>query len=166
MRIIVVSDTHGNRPPLLRLLDQIGEEGPFDLVIHLGDGYDDALLIGSMLDLPLIGVRGNCDLVSTFPEERIETIGGVRFLICHGNRYGVKTGMGLLERRGAEVGARVILYGHNHKASIRETDGILFVNPGAFVRLVGAPSLAILSLEGGEIDARLVTLSQQPQPQL
>lgn len=166
MRLLVVSDTHGNLPLLLRLLHHLEGEGPFHRVIHLGDGYDDALLIGSMLDLPIIGVRGNCDRSSPFPEERIEMICGIRFLICHGDRYGVKSGLSALERRGVETGAKVVLYGHNHTASIHESDGILFVNPGAFVRLNSPPSLAILTLDGEGVDATLIHLPQQPQPQL
>lgn len=166
MRMIVVSDTHGNRSRLVELLDLIGGEGPFDLAIHLGDGYEDALMMEAILPIPLLGVRGNCDMVSTFPEERLEVMGGKRILLCHGHRYGVKGGLSTLERRGGEIGADLILYGHDHIPRIRETEGMLLVNPGAFVRSAHPPSLAIVTIGEGGISASHRILPQQPQPQL
>lgn len=116
MELLIVSDSHG-RASALRQMLQRQLKRP-EAVLFLGDGLRDI----EALDLPperLVAVRGNCDLLlsSAFdvPEERLLCFGEYRFLICHGHRYGVKSGVGALLSRAVQCGADAVLYGHTHQ---------------------------------------------------
>ena len=67
MRILVVSDTHGNDAGLRRaLLAQPKAE----VVIHLGDGEDELQRAKrSFPEKMFLAVRGNCDMASSLPPE-------------------------------------------------------------------------------------------------
>jgi len=54
MLVVVMSDTHGELDNLKSILPRIREINP-DLVVHLGDNYEDAELLR---DFPLLSSRG------------------------------------------------------------------------------------------------------------
>ena len=125
MRILVFSDTHRRSGGMIRILSG----GLPDLVVHLGDLTDDLDDVRAVFpSLRILSVPGNCDFV---PNEVLETvIGGVRFFLCHGHQYGVKSGLGRLKAEAKRRGVRVTLYGHTHAAHLEESDGIVYLNPG------------------------------------
>ncbi|MBT0652761.1 metallophosphoesterase [Geobacter luticola] len=153
MRIIVVSDTHGNYPLAVRAIDRAGLA---DHVIHLGDVVDDAVLMEHALGSPVIKVAGNCDLTSTAPKELCMSFARRNILITHGHRHNVKSGLSQLQLEARSAQSHVVLYGHTHVASIDERDGILFVNPGCFAEACSAKSFAILTITGNDIAAEIV----------
>ena len=60
-----------------------------DYVIHLGDIATDAAALSKKFPLlPLISVNGNCDFTDYSRETRIVELGGIRFFLTHGHRYG------------------------------------------------------------------------------
>ena len=69
MKIIVISDTHGNAKDLENI---ILKHKDADLFLHLGDGAKEFLQIKSIYpDLPMEIVRGNCDFEHDFlPDEK------------------------------------------------------------------------------------------------
>lgn len=152
MKILVISDTHENWPLTLRVLDM---SSPVDAVIHLGDGGTDADQLTDFLDVPLIRVAGNCDIDSDAPREYVWEFGGKRFLLLHGDRYGVKSGLARLEQHAAEVGVDAVLYGHTHVAAVTTLSGVLFVNPGTLIKSSVSKSFAILDVGPTGISARL-----------
>jgi putative phosphoesterase len=152
MRILVISDTHGNYPLALRACE-LAE--PVDTVIHLGDGGDDAGLIHHALGINLIRVAGNCDHGSTGPREMLWECEGKRLLLAHGDRYGVKNGLGRLEQRGIEARADIVLFGHTHCATIITLSGILFVNPGTLMRSERQTTYAVLEISSAGVTANL-----------
>jgi putative phosphoesterase len=152
MRILVISDTHGNYPRALRAWD-LAE--PFDAVIHLGDGGDDADLLSRIIGFAVIRVAGNCDHGSTEPRELLLDFEGKRLLLAHGDRYGVKSGLARLEQRGIELGVDCVLFGHTHHATIVTLSGILFVNPGTLMRSSRQATVAILDITPAGITANL-----------
>lgn len=158
MKVIVISDTHGNFPLALRACEQVES---IDAVIHLGDGADgsDAALLEQFLDVDVIRIAGNCDPDSAAPRELIWEYGGKRLLLSHGDRYGVKSGMGKLEQRGLETGADAVLFGHTHCALITTLSGILFVNPGTLIKSGTPTTFAILEISSSGIDACLREIS-------
>jgi len=153
MRILVISDTHGNYPLALRAAD-LAE--PFDAVIHLGDGAEDAALLAQVLEIQVLQVAGNCDLNSDAPRELLWECEGKRILLAHGDLYGVKRWMGGLEKRGLEEDADAVLFGHTHQAIITTRSGILFVNPGTLMRSSLHKSCAVMEIGPSGITARLI----------
>lgn len=143
MKLLVTSDSHGNYPLLFRASDAAS---PLHVVIHLGDGSDDAALLGQATGLEVIRVAGNCDHHSSLPRELIWECAGHRFLLTHGDAYGVKSGLFQLENRALQAGVNVVLYGHSHLAAITAQSGILFINPGTLMKRGGHTTYATLEV--------------------
>jgi putative phosphoesterase len=152
MRILVISDTHDNFSLALKACQRAE---PFDLLIHLGDGADDASLLDDALDVQVIHVAGNCDFGSASPRELLWESEGKKLLMMHGDAYGVKSGLGLLEKRAGEAGVDAVLFGHTHRARITSLSGILAVNPGTLIGSAQQKSFAILEVTPTGISALL-----------
>ena len=156
MRVLVISDTHGNFPLAFKAC---GIPESFTTLIHLGDGGEDAALLASVLDQDVIHLAGNCDLGSASPREQLWECEGKKLLLVHGDAYGVKNGLGRLERRASEVGADAVLFGHTHRATVTTLSGVLAVNPGTLMRGAQHTSFAILEISSAGISARLHDIS-------
>ncbi|MDD3693176.1 MAG: metallophosphoesterase [Oscillospiraceae bacterium] len=131
MRILVVSDTHGNENSLRRALY---EQPGTALVIHLGDGAREAgLIAGEIPQINLKQVCGNCDwgYSRLLPEIGLEMVQGRRIFYTHGHRYGVKLGLGRLVSAALERNADIVLFGHTHTPLIDNINGLHIVNPGS-----------------------------------
>ena len=88
MRYLVISDTHGHKNYLSRI---IRKEEEIRNIIFLGDGLDDVLSFGQQNpDYEIIAVTGNCDSSKEVPAKEIISIKGYKILICHGDGYYVK----------------------------------------------------------------------------
>lgn len=150
-QLLVLSDTHGNVPFGLLAAERFGH---VDAIVHLGDHYDDAIILEDILDRQIIKVPGNCDYERTAPREITFTFGGLTFFICHGDRYAVKRGYESLKRRATDAQADVVLVGHTHLPLIESDNGILLVNPGALTRKDPA-SVAVVSVSAGVATSEL-----------
>lgn len=129
MRIVVVSDSHGDVYSLRRLLRS---EPKADLVIHLGDGAAD--LEGLKQDFPekmFLQVKGNGDLSSELPVDGEYIIKGRRIFYTHGHKYRVKMGMDDLLAAAEQREADILLYGHTHVVENSYADGMYVMNPGS-----------------------------------
>ena len=154
MRLLVISDSHGNYPHALKA-HQLA--GPVDHIIHLGDGAEDARLMAQVLEVPVLQVAGNCDPDPRLPQELTLDFGRCRILLIHGNRQMVKSGLRQLVGKGIEVGATVVLYGHTHRSAVQTESGMLLVNPGTLRE--GFPgSYAILTVGETEVHAEIFPL--------
>lgn len=143
MRILVVSDTHGNDTGILQAHRTVQ---PVDLVVHCGDGESDACLLEAVEAVPVLRVAGNCDVGSRAPRELLGEWKGKKILICHGDRYGVKTGLASLVARGQTLGAHAVLFGHTHHALSEEYQGLLLLNPGTLFIRAPFRSCALLEI--------------------
>lgn len=123
--ILIISDTHGDRAGVERLLGAYADKN--DAVIFLGDGIRDFFRDGKCIcPVPFYCVCGNCDtfgfsstplVIDGYGEIRAEEIinlGGRRILMTHGHKYDVKYGLDRLTRYAASVDADIALYGHTH----------------------------------------------------
>lgn len=156
MKIIVMSDTHGNYPLALRACEMAG---PVDAIIHLGDGAEDVQLLKQVLPEPVISIAGNCDTGSNAPRELLWESGNKHVLLVHGDRYGVKNSLARLEQRGLQLKADAVLFGHSHHALIENLSGMLFINPGTLMKSDTPTSFAILEIASDAIKAQLMTIA-------
>ena len=140
MRALIFSDSHGDEENLRWMAELMSRRGPVNAYVHCGDGAKDFERVENYLltlspQARIYGVRGNCDyFVHDVPDQRVMRLGTVNVLITHGHLYGVKTTLSLLPRPAKELGCSVVLFGHTHRPTLEERDGILLMNPGTAQR--------------------------------
>ena len=152
MRIGVFSDTHGDISAARRFL---GSLAPIDCLFHLGDCTPDGEKLAKLFSCPVYAVRGNCDLPTEEPLERVVDLGGKRFWLLHGHQYYIFSS---LLYRGEELRADMVLYGHTHVPDLRADGPRLLLNPGSLSRPRGGSveSCALLLLDGNDLSVRFV----------
>ncbi len=128
MNIAIVSDTHGNLDDVKKFLDKVRA---FDYVIHLGDYASDGLYLKKYFNGRFIGVRGNCDFNTYFPDEVVTNIGEKRFFITHGHRYNVKMNLLNLKFKAISENADITLFGHTHQIFKEKVNHMIYINPGS-----------------------------------
>ena len=87
MRILVISDSHGQLGNLNEILK---EAGKVDRVIHLGDAVGQDEEIREMCGCPVTIVRGNCDFYSKNELVEIVEEENVKIFATHGHRFNVE----------------------------------------------------------------------------
>lgn len=129
MRILVVSDTHGNMDALKRV---VMSQSSAEVVVHCGDGAAEAQELKSMFpEKMIISVKGNCDFCCEAPQKECITIEGKKLFITHGHLYGVKGGLYTLSCAAREEDADIVLFGHTHIPTEIYDDGLYMLNPGS-----------------------------------
>ena len=151
MKILVLSDSHSS----LRFMRSCMEKVRPDVMIHLGDYYDDGKTIADEFPaVTVYQVPGNCDQYRCpvrCQEVFLQTIGSVKFYLTHGHRHRVKSGLWSLLRDAREGGVDVVLYGHTHAADChREEDGLWVLNPGSCGYYGG--KAGIIEIKNGSIE--------------
>lgn len=156
MKVCVISDSHNG---MSALRAAVKAAGGVDCYIHLGDVVGDARALGEMTGLPVYAVRGNCDWSLEYETEDVITLDGVRLFITHGHKYNVNGGTYALAACAQELACAAALYGHTHVSSIEADGALLIVNPGSPTtpRLGRKRSVALLTIEGGEVYPKIVT---------
>ena len=150
MTLGVISDTHGLlRPNVPALLAGV------DLIVHAGDVGSLAVLDALREIAPVFAVRGNVDTepwCTALPETEVVRAGEIELYVLHD--------IAQLKLNPKRAGYRAVIYGHSHRASIEERDGVLYLNPGAAGprRFNLSPSLAKVEVRGQELDVSLLTL--------
>jgi len=129
MRILVVSDVHGNSRALRQAIEAQPTAGT---VIFLGDGLRQAEDAADRYpDRTFYLVPGNCDFGADLPAVRQETLGGKRFFFTHGHKYDVKYGLYRFELAARQAEAEVALFGHTHQPYEEYAEGLYLLNPGS-----------------------------------
>jgi putative phosphoesterase len=146
----VISDTHGLlRPEALSALAGVQH------LIHAGDVGAPEVLERLGVLAPVTAVRGNNDYggwAAELPEATTFELAGLRLHLLHN-----------LAELGVEPAAhsiRVVIAGHSHRPVLRESGGVLYLNPGsAGPRRFRLPvSVAQLEIRGETVEARLIEL--------
>jgi putative phosphoesterase len=124
-------------------------------IVHAGDIGRPEVLQALRALAPVTAVRGNNDRApwaESIPHTAVVEAGAARILVIHD--------LAELDVDPAAEGHAAVIAGHSHKPLIREEEGVLYVNPGsAGPRRFKLPvSVALLSVRGGEVSARLVDL--------
>lgn len=130
MRILIVSDTHGD---IDFFNEVITKEGRFDMVLHCGDGSGESDYFEKRADCPVYAVKGNCDIFSHESNTRIVTVAGKRLYMEHGVRICNYEKIEF-DRFASDNKVDAIIYGHTHRQRIEKTDKVFIVNPGSLAR--------------------------------
>lgn len=141
MRVMVISDTHG----LVKEVQQAVHTMKPERILHCGDfcTEKDTYPFSEM-----IKVRGNCDFAMDVPLIRELKWNGLKVLMTHGHRYGVKEGLLQISYLAEERGAHLVLFGHSHFPVCEEDRGRIFLNPGSFYKPRGyaVPTFVMMDL--------------------
>ncbi len=145
----VISDTHGMlRTTVYRALKGV------DLIIHAGD-------VGSMEVLrilreiaPVYAVLGNMDggkLRAILSPTEVVDINGTLFYVLHDLSH--------LDLDPATSGFFGVIYGHTHRPTREEKNGVLYLNPGSAgpQRFKLPVTLAIMRLHGLDRELNVTT---------
>ena len=133
MRILVISDTHGDCSRVCQVYKKLVSEAPLDLIVHCGDYYSDGKELQARLGIRVAGVKGNSD--GCYEEDEfliLETEAG-NFLVTHGHMQHVGVGFGTqrLCYKAEENGCIGALFGHTHRAVYTKAEGMYLMNPGS-----------------------------------
>lgn len=126
MKVLVVSDNHGDRDVLVDLVARY--RGEVDGMFHCGDSE---LEPTDSLWEDLIVVRGNCDYDSRFELQQVRKIGDDTIFMVHGHHANVRFSLNELVNQAKNVGATIALYGHTHELGAEMNAGLLVLNPGS-----------------------------------
>lgn len=156
MKILVVSDTHRN----FSILNDIVDKNPdADLIIHLGDGENEARDIRDMHpEKPMIYVQGNCDY-GMHKAKQVVTACGYKIYCCHGHNEDVHAGLDRLLAEARANECKIALYGHTHLYRSEKIDDIYVMNPGSpdSPRNHNVPTYGIIDISSnGDIQMRIL----------
>ena len=150
MKILVMSDSHGNKDAMLKA---VSLESP-GLILHLGDhDWDCSAIEWKYPEIPLRSVKGNCDRSSDGLETDEFTLCGKRFFITHGNLYKVKTGFSSIINSACVRGADIMLFGHTHTPHYSMLENITIINPGSIG--MGGKTYAVLEFKNGAMTCNI-----------
>ena len=129
MRILVLSDTHGDFNSMLRAIDA---QKNAEVIIHCGDGKAQVdALAEKFPDKKIIAVRGNCDFGAKYPDVQNVEVGGKKIFVTHGHLFQVKFTPYNLICAARENKADIVCFGHTHCAMNEYEDGLYIMNPGS-----------------------------------
>ncbi len=148
MRILVLSDSHGNVDAMVRCV----ERSQPDAILHLGDCLNDAEALHRQYPaIPMQTVPGNCDWGALEQPEVLTEYGGVRILMMHGHTRHVKNGTMSAVCAAREVGARILLFGHTHRPLVDHDGSLWVMNPGSVGR--GLPATyGVITITKDKVD--------------
>ena len=151
MKILVLSDSHGN---ISRMIRAVEKEAP-RMIFHLGDCWLDAERLQTYFpDIPIRQVPGNCDFRPDEPAEQLLCLEDRRILLCHGHTFGVKTSLLRAGYAAEEKDLDVFLFGHTHAPLVDLRGKTLFLNPGSIGDKL-RPTYGVLMLEHGKTDGHI-----------
>ena len=133
MRLLVVSDSHGDRDILTELIKTY--QGKVDAMIHCGDSE---LAETDSVWEDMKSVKGNMDFDQSYPLFQIKEIDQERIIWVHGHLHDVKNSMQTLVFTAKEAQANFAFFGHTHELGVEMIEGILVLNPGSILLPRGA----------------------------
>lgn len=152
MKVLVVSDSHGDRDILVELINRY--KGKVDAMIHCGDSE---LATTDSVWEEMMSVKGNMDFDEPYLPSRVEEIDGERILWVHGHLHDVKNSMQTLLTAAKEAQAKLAFFGHTHELGVEMVDGIVLLNPGSILLPRGAYPLKTYAIVEASKEAVKVT---------
>lgn len=146
MKILLVSDSHGNNEALNLLLKTYPK---MDLYVHCGDSESDEFSL-----YPYRAVQGNCDYAWDYPSYLvIPTPYGNMFV-----QHKPIPNSALLH----QYNVKIFAYGHTHIRKYNIEQGIVCINPGSisFARDKYDGSYAIVDIEKDKLNVEFHTIEE------
>lgn len=148
----LISDTHG----LLRQEALDALQGS-DYIIHAGDISKQSIIDSLATIAPVTAVRGNVDkgkLAIRYAPYEVLKIGDIYIYVLHI--------IDEIDLDPVASGFQVVVYGHTHKPSVRQENGVLFVNPGsAGPKRFSLPvTVGRLEINGPQLDVTIINIIQ------
>lgn len=165
MKIIAVSDTHGDKGILETILNQQPD----------ADGYfyagDSELTADDPIFTTYHAVLGNMDFDPEFPLKTTVKIDDATIFMTHGHRYGVNFHLDGLITAAQAVAADIVIYGHTHQLAAVQRAGMLIVNPGSISQPRGefrslGGTYAVIAGTTSQWTVQFLTRDGQPVPKL
>ena len=154
MKILVLSDSHGNVDNMARCVEMVNPRH----ILHLGDCIRDAEALRDLFPhIPMTTVPGNCDWGRTEPGEVLTELAGRRILMMHGHTRSVKTSTMNARYAAREVGADILLFGHTHSSLVDYEGTIRVMNPGS-IGDYHVPTYGVITVEGERADCSVYRL--------
>ena len=159
MKVLVVSDTHGQHRNLIKVIEEVGM---IDMFIHLGDVEGGELFLENLVSCEKHIIKGNNDFFSDLPREEEFYIGAKKVFITHGHNYYVSLNYDMIKDEGRHRGDDIVMFGHTHKPYLEQSEDLLLLNPGSisFPRQAGKlPSYAVLEVsENNKVNCQIFYL--------
>ena len=145
MKILVLSDTHGNISGMEKALNKFGSNA--DIIVHCGDGTrgEAMWLRDNITHAAVVCVRGNCDFYGMMKDIEYLDICKHRIMITHGHLFGAKYGLEELSYKAEEEGADMVFFGHTHISTDETISGVRLINPGSCGRW--EPTCAVVEID-------------------
>lgn len=154
MKLLILSDSHGNVENMIQAVEQTHP----DEILHLGDGWHDAEHLRDLFPaIPMEQVPGNCDFRPESPLEKLLFFECWRVLMCHGHTYHVKESLLPAGYRAEEENLDLFLFGHTHRPLVDKRGKTLFLNPGS-IGNYRRPTYGIITLDDRRLDGRVFPL--------
>lgn len=161
MKILIISDTHGNQDNFDKVIEI---EKDIDMLVHLGDLQGADAYISLKTKCPCYMVAGNNDFHTILKKELFVDIPGHRLMLTHGHYYYVNYGYERLVIGAKANGSDIVMFGHTHKPYEAIMDDVLVLNPGSlsYPRQEGRiPTYMIMNVENdGKYEVNLKFLEK------
>jgi predicted phosphodiesterase len=116
---------------------------------------------GAGTGLEFFIVKGNCDILSSYPQELVVELENVKLLLTHGHLYNVKKSLLNLTYRASELGCGAALFGHTHISGIEKCNGVTLINPGSIGSpRIGRESYCYMVLHNGGLTANICNVCE------
>ncbi len=127
MKILVLSDIHGNKKRFKSLLET-PHIASCDVKVSLGDQEINNKLLNQY---DINAVKGNAPFDSGEGHTKILDVAGWRLMIAHGHKMRVERDYKTIHYRMEEEHVDIAMHGHTHRMAYSENDGKVIINPGA-----------------------------------
>ncbi|MFP4477966.1 MAG: metallophosphoesterase family protein [Candidatus Izemoplasmatales bacterium] len=154
MKILVFSDTHGDKDAYNQMLDF---ERDVEQIFCTGDsGFD----LDFLEKNHILSVKGNYPFAPKLPLDISKKIKNHWFYFTHGHQYFVKFGLNRLIKKANLLKMDLCCFGHTHQPLLTKKNKLILLNPGAlsYSRSHGFPSYARIFVESEKIDIEIINL--------
>jgi len=153
VRLGIVSDSHGNRKLLFQAVDRLTEQYQAEVLLHLGDDYEDAIEIKHAgYDVWMVpGLWCSAYRSIKVPNTLLQVFEGISIGCAHTPE----------EVMGLRNKAVILLHGHTHTPKITVDKRGIVMNPGHLkaARDRGSPaSFGLIDIQSEAVDLCIFTL--------
>lgn len=129
MRILVISDSHGNNNNVKKA---IAKAGKINYLFHCGDVCASTREIENEAGVLCYFVAGNSDGYCSLLQQNIIQVGKHRIFMAHGHKQAVHAGLSILRLHALQNQCDIAFYGHTHVPFLDVAEGdVTILNPGS-----------------------------------